>query len=129
MFCTVTFAFFMLMPWSPALALTSGDPPPKIPKIENPLGDRNDLGALIVYVVIEVTKVGFYVVVVFVIYSGFLFVKAAGNVEKLKTAKVVFLYTVIGGGILLGATVLATVIKGTVDAISTRDYPEEVTIV
>ena len=126
--CTGLLGFFMLMPAAFTLAATTGDSPSKIPQIENPLGERNDLGALLLYIVEQVTKVGFYVVVLFIIYSGFLFVKAAGNPKALDEAKQVFLYTVIGAAILLGAMVLARVIEGTVDQLEARDTMSEITI-
>jgi hypothetical protein len=113
-------SFLVLMPSAFSLAVSSNDLPPKIPQIENPLGDRDDLGALLLYIVEQVTKIGFYVVVLFIIYSGFLFVKAAGNTKALDEAKQVFLYTVIGAAILLGAMVLARVIEGTVNQLEAR---------
>ena len=52
-----------------------------------------------------------------VIYAGFLFVKAQGNSGELEIAKNALLYTVIGGALLLGAFVIATAIKQTVNDI------------
>lgn len=85
----------------------------------NPLGATNDLGALILKIVEGIAQVGYYVVVLFVIYSGFKFVKARGNDKELADAKQTFLYTVIGAAILLGATLLANVISGTVEELKT----------
>ncbi|MBL4644804.1 MAG: hypothetical protein JKX80_02975 [Candidatus Pacebacteria bacterium] len=59
----------------------------------------------------------FPIAVVFVVYSGFLFVTAQGNPEGLATAKRNFLWTIIGVGLLLGAWALALLIKGTIDPI------------
>lgn len=83
--------------------------------IENPLGATRDLGALILKIVEGVAQIGYYIVVLFMIYSGFKFVKARGNDKELADAKQTFLFTVIGAAILLGATLLANVISGTVD--------------
>lgn len=80
----------------------------------NPLGNTTDLSALILKVVDGIVQVGYYVVVLFIIYSGFKFVKARGNDKELADAKQTFLFTVIGAAILLGATLLANVISGTV---------------
>jgi len=91
----------------------------------NPLGETNDLGALILKIVEGIAQVGYYVVVLFVIYSGFKFVAARGNDTKLKDAKQTFLYTVIGAAILLGATLLANVISGTVDELKTSASQHE----
>jgi hypothetical protein len=59
----------------------------------------------------------FPIAVVFVIYSGFLFVAAQGNSDELAKAKRNFFWTVIGVGLLLGAWALAVLIKGTIDPI------------
>ncbi|MBP9771527.1 MAG: hypothetical protein KBD16_01220 [Candidatus Pacebacteria bacterium] len=102
----------VVLPSHVAAALP-GEDPANPPKIANPIKYDN-LGALLIAVAEEAAKVGFYIVVFFIIYSGFLFVKARGNEEELKSAKKTFLYTVIGAAILLGATILANVIEGTV---------------
>ena len=52
-----------------------------------------------------------------IIYSGFLFVAARGNSEKLTKAKDTLLYTIIGAAILLGAWAIATMISSTVLAL------------
>jgi len=49
-----------------------------------------------------------------VIYSGFLFVFARGNSEKLGKAKDALLYTLIGAAILLGSWAIAEMIQATV---------------
>jgi hypothetical protein len=61
-----------------------------------------------------VIAIGTPIAILAVIYSGFLFVSARGNTTKLETAKSVFLWTVIGVAILLGAKLLAMVISGTI---------------
>jgi len=57
----------------------------------------------------------FPIAVVFIVYSGFLFIAAQGNPEGLKKAKMNFLWTVIGVTLLLGAWALSLLIKGTLD--------------
>ncbi len=127
--CTAVLAFVACVSPINVFAAAGGTGGEDIPQIENPLGDRNDLGDLLLYIVEQVTKIGFYVVVIFIIYSGFLFVKAAGNTKALDEAKQVFLYTIIGAAILLGARILAEVIQGTVTQLESRskDVPHEVT--
>ncbi len=118
MTCYKKFFFFFLMllvlivPVFSVLA--DGGGPGVPPQIENPLGATRDLSALILKVVDGIAQIGYYVVVLFVIYSGFKFVKARGNDKELADAKQTFLFTVIGAAILLGATLLANVISGTV---------------
>lgn len=60
-----------------------------------------------------VLPIGAVVIVILIIYSGFLFVVARGNEDKLETAKRNFLYVVIGTAILLGAFVISAAISGT----------------
>lgn len=87
-------------------------------KICNPLGNGNDdLFALVNAVLDGVMKLGAILAVLAIIYSGFLFVTAGGDEGKIKTAKLVLLYTVIGAAILLGAKVIATVIQNTVTTV------------
>ncbi len=64
-----------------------------------------------------VLTVGVPIVAFFIILSGFMFVVARGNAEKLESAKRTFLYTLIGAALLLGAWVIAQLIQGTVDAL------------
>ena len=59
----------------------------------------------------------FPIAVVFVVYSGFLFISAQGNSDDLSKAKRNFFWTIIGVGLLLGAWALAALIKGTIDPI------------
>lgn len=62
-----------------------------------------------------VVYVGFPIAVLFVVYSGFLFVFAQGNTEMLGKAKKNFLWTIVGVGLFLGAWALAKLIGGTID--------------
>ena len=86
--------------------------------LENPI-QPDTIQEFIKYVLNIVLTIGVPVIALFIIYSGFLFVKAQGDPGKLKTAKATFLYTVIGAAILLGAWVLAQAIGGTIEQIKT----------
>lgn len=57
------------------------------------------------------------IVVLMLVYSGFLFVSAQGNPEKLEKAKKAIVWTIIGAVIVLGAFVLTEAIEGTVSQI------------
>ena len=54
------------------------------------------------------------IISLFIVYSGFLFLTAQGNDEKLSKAKTNFMYVIIGAILILGAWVIATLIGGTV---------------
>ncbi len=56
------------------------------------------------------------IIVLFIIYAGFLFVTARGNETQLETAKSALLWSVVGGVIVLGAKIILTIVQGTVDA-------------
>lgn len=64
-----------------------------------------------------VMQLGGVVAVIFIIWSGFLFVTARGSEEQLKKAKSTFTWTIIGAMILLGAYVIATAVVGFVTSL------------
>ncbi len=64
-----------------------------------------------------VLKIGIPVAAIFIIYSGFLFVKAQGNEQELTKAKSAFTYAVIGTAILLGSWLLAKGIESTINSL------------
>lgn len=87
-------------------------------KLKNPLGDgTGSLLILLTKLLDVVRQVGIPVIAIFIVYSGFLFVKAQGNESKLSEAKQVLLYTVIGAAIVLGATVISAVINQTIGSL------------
>ncbi len=86
-------------------------------KLSNPIQGVDTFQAFLAKVLHVAFVVGIPVVALFIIYSGFLFVTAAGSEDKLKTAKATFLWTCVGAAILLGAEVLSHAILGTVTAL------------
>jgi hypothetical protein len=64
-----------------------------------------------------VIRIALPLIIVFFIWSGLSFIFARGNPEKVKAAKNMFLYTVIGTLLILGAWVITNAIIGTVNAI------------
>ncbi|OGI77904.1 hypothetical protein A3D42_00520 [Candidatus Nomurabacteria bacterium RIFCSPHIGHO2_02_FULL_41_18] len=65
-----------------------------------------------------VLRIGMPIVALAVIYSGFLFVTAVGNTEKIKKARETLMYTLIGAAILLGSWAIAQLISETVRGLS-----------
>ncbi len=84
----------------------------------NPIS-ANSIEDLIAAVLNFVATLGSVVVVMMVIYSGFLFVKAQGEPAGLEKAKKTFFWTVIGGVVLIGAATFAAVIKSVSDGLRT----------
>lgn len=97
----------------------TGDNAPNInTKIDNPLGSGIDsIPKLIEAIINIVLMIGIPIVVLAIIYTGFLFVKAQGNPEQITKAKSALLYTLIGAALLLGAFVIANAIGKTVEEI------------
>ena len=55
------------------------------------------------------------IISLFLVISGFLFITAQGNQQKLDTAKKNFMYVIIGALLILGAWIIATLIAATVN--------------
>ena len=87
--------------------------------IANPLGPTGPqtIPDFIKVIINIVLVVGIPIVALAIIYTGFLFVTAQGNTEKLGKAKKALVYTLLGAAILLGAFVIAEAIGKTVDEI------------
>lgn len=83
-------------------------------KLDNPLGTINSIPKLIEEVAKVVAQIGISVVVIFLIYAGFLYVSARGSEEKINKAHTTFTWTIIGAAVLLGAWVIAAAITATV---------------
>lgn len=64
-------------------------------------------------------KVSLPIITVFIVYSGFLFVTAQGNQEKLRVAKTNFFFVLLGALLILSAWILANIIGGTVANLTT----------
>lgn len=85
-------------------------------EIKNPLGNNiNSIPTLVAKALEFVAKIAMPVIVFFIVYSGFLFIEARGNKDKLTTAKKTLSFTLIGAAVILGAFVIAKAISGTVE--------------
>ena len=86
-------------------------------RVQNPI-NVSDLSEFVARVLGIILKIAIPIVAAFIIYSGLTFVLARGNSEKLEKAKTRLLYTLIGAGVLLGAWMIASVIKATIEALT-----------
>jgi len=84
----------------------------------NPISGANTIHEFIQVFLDGALTIGIPIVALAIIYSGFLFVAASGNSEKLGKAKTALLYSVIGAAVLLGSWALAELIRDTVLNIS-----------
>ena len=88
----------------------------------NPLGSgTNNIETFINQILAFVVRIGSIIVILMLVYVGFLFVKARGEPAKITEARKALLYTIIGALILLGAQVISLGIQATVQALSTGD--------
>lgn len=63
-------------------------------------------------------SLSYAVIAFFLIWSGFKFVVAQGNEEKLKDAKKTFYYTIVGAILLIGANVITEVVRTVINQFS-----------
>jgi hypothetical protein len=84
-------------------------------KLDNPFKVGNDLFKLAEALVNKVVlPIGGVLCVLGFIYAGFMYVTAQGDSKKISDAHNALLYSAIGTAILLGAWVIASVIRNTV---------------
>jgi hypothetical protein len=65
-----------------------------------------------------IMSLGIPIAMLFLVYSGFLFVIARGNVTGLQKARTNLVHVVVGIGIFLGAWLLGQIVANTINAIS-----------
>ncbi len=85
-------------------------------KLKNPL-TVNTIQDAIKVIVNAVVRIAIPILVIFYIWSGLEFIFARGNPEKLKKAKNMFFYTIIGTLLILGAWTIVNIVIGTVNSI------------
>lgn len=128
---TILTAFIFLMALSmPVYVLAQSVPgatrTPSVPgtttnldiKINNPLKVKTIQEAIKLFVG-ALVRIAIPIIVIFFIWSGISFIFARGNPEKIKQAKQMFFYTVIGTLLILGAWTITNAIIGTVNSIVT----------
>jgi hypothetical protein len=80
---------------------------------ENPLGEMT-LQEFLLAVLNAVIYIVTPVVILMIVYTGFLFIAAQGNPQKLQDARRALIWTIIGALIVLGSIALAMAIEATV---------------
>jgi hypothetical protein len=104
-----------------SLAQVTGDAPiddssTGIVTIVNPISSTSIVD-LIRTVLEGVIKIGMPVVVLAIIYCGFLFVQAQGKPAEIEKARKSLIYTLVGAAILIGSWAIAQLIVDTVKAL------------
>jgi hypothetical protein len=85
--------------------------------LENPL-NADSLVEFVAQVLKLVYQVGLPVVIIMIVYAGFLYVKARGNPGEIQSAHNALRWTLIGAAIILGASVIAVAIEGTIKSLA-----------
>lgn len=75
----------------------------------------NSLAEFLAKLLKLVAQILFPIIVLFLVYVGFLFVSSQGNPEKIKEAREYFFWAIVGALLVLGAEALSLAIKATVD--------------
>lgn len=83
----------------------------------NPLGTNASLENLLISILSFVVRIGSIVVVLMMVYIGFLFVTAQGDPGRISEARSAFFWTVVGALVLLGSQAIALGIKATVESL------------
>ncbi|MFA6519797.1 MAG: hypothetical protein WCT41_03195 [Candidatus Paceibacterota bacterium] len=98
-------------------------PPGPATTLINPLGNTSCssngtcLSSFLTSILRLVIQIGAVVVVLMLVYVGFLFVVARGDPGKITTARTALLWTVIGALVLLGAQAIASGVQATIQAL------------
>lgn len=103
---------FLITLCIPIIVGAQPNPPLKI-GIQNPI-EADSVAEVMVKFFDILVQLGAVAVVLAIVYAGFLFVVSKGNPEELNKAKTTLYWTIIGALILLGAQVIASVIKNTI---------------
>jgi len=83
--------------------------------LNNPFGGANTSITDLLYALVNVLLVfAVPVIVVCVIFAGFMYVTAQGNPEKVKTASRALLYALIGAVIIVGAYAIIAIVQSIV---------------
>jgi hypothetical protein len=79
--------------------------------IPNPLGKTSDIYTLIETITNFLIGIAIVITPIIIIYAGFLYITAAGNEEKVKTAQKVIIWALIGFALVLIARGIPALIK------------------
>lgn len=114
MYATRLLAFVLPAVLIPAVAFAAICGSPTSGGLSNPICTTS-LSQFLANLLKLVAQIAFPIIVLFLVYVGFLFVSSQGNPEKIKEARNYFFWAVLGALLVLGAQALSLAIKATVD--------------
>lgn len=85
--------------------------------LKNPLGSINSFAAFAEAIFRAIVIIAIPLTVIFLIWGGILFVTSHGNEEQVKTAKKVFLWTVIGAMVIVASWVIAVALNNSIQTL------------
>jgi hypothetical protein len=85
-------------------------------EMNNPLGNIDSVEEVLVILLNAFIVIATPIVVLFIIYAGFLYVTARGNAEQTKLATTALTYAIIGAVILLGAVAISEIVANLVNS-------------
>jgi hypothetical protein len=88
------------------------------PQYVNPLnpggaGEINTIPEFLALVLQGLSLLLIPLVVIYIIYAGYLFVTAQGEEGKIQKARTALLWTLVGTGVIIGAQIIADILKDT----------------
>ena len=113
---TVSLLIMLFLPITSAFAgRDAGQAANRADGLTNPI-NADSIPELLRFIIIDllINRVAPVVVTVALVYSGFLFVQAQGNPSKLQKAKAALLWTIVGAVLLIGASVIFSIVTSTV---------------
>lgn len=124
-----TAAFLGVSAMIPSVAVAQSSTPPDIGaqtsaptlsfKVPNPLGENaTTLTQVLANILDAIVLLLSPVIVIMLVYSGFLFVAAQGRAEELTKAKQTLMYTLIGAAIIIGAKGISLVIQNSIECLT-----------
>ncbi|MCF7815575.1 MAG: pilin [Candidatus Pacebacteria bacterium] len=84
-------------------------------KLVNPLESKS-IPELLLKIIDVLLVFAIPLIVLYIMYAGYLFVTARGNSEQISTARTALFSAIVGGVIVLGAKLIISVIQGTIQA-------------
>jgi cytochrome bd-type quinol oxidase subunit 2 len=84
-------------------------------KLKSGINGINSIEDFLVTILDAFVIIAIPILILFIIYAGFLYVTARGNVEQVQQATRALTYAIIGGVLVIGAAAISVVVKNVVD--------------
>ncbi len=95
----------------PVVNPSTSESKPILTALSNPIKGVNSISGLVYMLAQVALDIGYVLIAIFLLLSGFKFVTAQGSEDKLTDAKNTFKYTIIGALIIIGAQTIIAVVK------------------